>query len=132
LNKIIKKKKKKKSKFLNFITLQEQSNPTTHDPIICTAAFVAQIVRTCFGDLKDKSKIMTLFVFACGQLKQRVWEDFSSRVFIVCNLIYGTMNIGPFCSLPWDQILTSVVLKLAVSMHELQTVLLNGTRYLNI
>jgi len=44
------------SKCFNFfITLQEESNHTTHDPIICTAAYDAQILWTCFGDLKDKS-----------------------------------------------------------------------------
>jgi len=49
------KNKNKIKVFEFFTTLQEQSNHTTHDQIICTAAYVAQIVRTCFGDLKDKS-----------------------------------------------------------------------------
>jgi hypothetical protein len=64
-------------------------------------------------------------------VKQDVWEDFSFNGFIVRNLNYRWMNIGSFCSLPWDQFRTSVVLKLVVIMHELQTVLLKRTRHLD-
>jgi hypothetical protein len=64
-----------------------------------------------------------MFVIACGQVKQHVLETFSFNGFTVRTLNYGWMNIGPFCSLQWDQIRASVVLKLVVSMHALQIIL---------